>query len=55
MMLGDAEDNRRHGGMASREHHLAQSETPCTWRRTLTGTWEISAVPAVVAGRLCKA
>ncbi len=24
---------------------LAQSETPCTWRRPLCGTWEISSVP----------
>ncbi len=24
---------------------LAQSETPCTWRRPLCGTWEISLAP----------
>ena len=24
---------------------LAQSETPCTWRRPLYGTWEISLAP----------
>ena len=28
---------------------LAQSETPCTWRCPLYGTWEISLVP----GHLC--
>ena len=26
---------------------LAQSETPCTWRRLLYGTWEISSVSGV--------
>ncbi len=26
---------------------LAQSETPCTWRRPLYGTWEISSVSGV--------
>ncbi len=25
--------------------NLAPSETPCTWRRPLTGTWEISFTP----------
>ena len=30
---------------------LAQSETPCTWRRPLYGTWEISSVP----GMACRA
>ncbi len=30
---------------------LAQSETPCTWRRPLYGTWEISSLP----GEACRA
>ncbi len=29
---------------------LAQSETPCTWRRPLCGTWEISLVPRLRSG-----
>ena len=29
-------------GMAMCGMDLAQSETPCTWRRPLYGTWEIS-------------
>jgi hypothetical protein len=27
------------------EKSLAQSETLCTWRRSLRGTWEISSMP----------
>jgi hypothetical protein len=34
---------------------LAQSETPCTWRRPLCGTWEISSMPVPGSGRLGKA
>ena len=32
------------------EMDLAQSETPCTWRRPLYGTWEISLVPRLRFG-----
>src|SRR5882672_44888 len=35
--------------------NLAQSETLCTWRRSLRGTWEVSPVPGLVPGRLGKA
>ena len=35
---------------------LAQSETSCTWRRPLYGTWEISLVPDhLCSGRFRKA
>ena len=39
----------------SHEKNLAQSETLCTWRRSLRGTWEVSPVPGLVPGRLGKA
>ena len=29
----------------SHEKNLAQSETLCTWRRSLRGTWEVSSMP----------
>ena len=32
-------------GMAMCGMDLAQSETPCTWRRPLCGTWEASCRP----------
>ncbi len=32
-------------GMAMCGMDLAQSETPCTWRRPLCGTWEASCCP----------
>jgi hypothetical protein len=35
--------------------NLAQSETLCTWRSSLRGTWEVSLVPGLVPGRLGKA
>ena len=35
--------------------NLAQSETLCTWRSSLRGTWEVSPVPGLVPGRLGKA
>ena len=36
--------------------NLAQSETLCTWRSSLRGTWEVSSMPGlVVPGRLGKA
>ena len=37
------------------EKNLAQSETLCTWRRSLRGTWEISSMPGLLPGRLGKA
>jgi hypothetical protein len=36
--------------MAMRGVDLAWSETLCTWRRPLYGTWEISSVP----GQACR-
>ncbi len=42
-------------GMAMCGMDLAQSETPCTWRRPLCGTWEISFVPDLGSGRFRKA
>jgi hypothetical protein len=36
--------------------NLAQSETLCTWRSSLFGTWEVSSMPGLVwPGRLGKA
>src|SRR5215470_3535337 len=35
--------------------NLAQSETLCTWRSSLRGTWEVSPVPGLVPDRLGKA
>ena len=35
--------------------NLAQSETLCTWRSSLRGTWEVSPAPGLVPGRLGKA
>jgi hypothetical protein len=32
------------------EKSLAQSETLCTWRRSLRGTWEISSTPGRYVG-----
>jgi hypothetical protein len=34
----------------SHEKNLAQSETLCTWRRSLRGTWEVSSMPGRCAG-----
>ena len=31
--------------------NLAQSETLCTWRSSLRGTWEVSSMP----GAVCRA
>jgi hypothetical protein len=40
----------------SHEKNLAQSETLCTWRRSLFGTWEVSSMPGqYVPDRLGKA
>jgi hypothetical protein len=30
--------------------NLAQSETSCTWRSSLRGTWEVSSMPGSCAG-----
>jgi hypothetical protein len=38
----------RWNGLATRS--LAQSETPCTWRRPLYGTWEASSA----SGSACR-
>ena len=49
MLLSEAEDNncgRRQGG---RSWCLAQSKTLCTWRSSLDGTWEISALSGVAS------
>jgi hypothetical protein len=49
MLLSEAEDNnwgRVHG---ERSRCLAQSKTPCTWRSSLDGTWEISAPSGVAS------
>jgi hypothetical protein len=32
----------------SHEKNLAQSETLCTWRSSLRGTWEVSSIPGLV-------
>jgi hypothetical protein len=37
------------------EKNLAQSETLCTWRNSLRGTWEVSSMPGLAPGRLGKA
>jgi len=49
MFLSEAEDNNRSGVIGEPVRYLAQSETLCTWRRSLTGTWEISMVAARAA------
>lgn len=54
MFLSEAEDKNRTNVIGEFVWYLAQSETLCTWRRSLTGTWEISILPAQ-AGRLSKA
>ena len=54
MLLSEAEDNNRIGAIGEPVRYLAQSKTLCTWRRSLTGTWEISILPVQV-GRWSKA
>jgi hypothetical protein len=46
MLLSEAENNMGTGVIGETVHNLAQSETLGTWRRSLTGTWEISLPPA---------
>jgi len=55
MFLSDAEDNRVDGAIGKPSIHLAQSETPCTWRSSLYGTWEVSLLPFEEKGRSYKA
>ena len=55
MLLSEAEDNRAVGAIGKPTIHPAQSETPCTWRSSLYGTWEISLLPFTLKGRSCKA
>jgi len=54
MFLSEAEDKNRTNAIGEFVQYLAQSETLCTWRSSLTGTWEISILPAQ-SGRLSKA
>ena len=54
MFLSEAEDNNGANAIGEFVRYLAQSKTLCTWRRSLTGTWEISILPAQ-SGRLSKA
>ncbi len=54
MFLSEAEDNNRANAIGEFVWYLAQSKTLCTWRSSLTGTWEISVSPAQ-AGRWGKA
>jgi len=53
MFLSETENYSVVIAMAMITTHLAQSETLCTWRRLLTGTWEISEPPRLM-GRLVK-
>ena len=56
MLLSEAEDYTATRAIGQRAVDLAQSETLSTWRRSLTGTWEISFTPGqVYPGRLAKA
>ncbi len=49
MLLSEAEDNNRTDAIGMFVRYLAQSETLCTWRSSLTGTWEISMLAAQAA------
>jgi len=55
MQLSDAEDKTITSANGELEMGLPQSETLCTWRNSVTGTWEISFVPEQNLGRLGKA
>ena len=48
--FGCREGNTTSCALAMRGMDLAQSETPCAWRRPLYGTWEISSAPALRLG-----
>jgi len=54
MFLSETEDKKQWAANGEAHGYLAQSETSCMWRRSLTGTWEISGPPAQ-AGRRRKA
>lgn len=47
MLLSEAEDNMNANVIGECVFDLAQSETLSTWRSSLTGTWEISMLPAI--------
>jgi len=55
MQLSDAEDRIIISVNGELTMDLPQSETLCTWRSSVTGTWEVSLVPDVYPGRLGKA
>ncbi|HEC96595.1 MAG TPA: hypothetical protein ENI58_00285 [Nitrospirae bacterium] len=56
MLLSEAEDHIALRAKGKRAVDLAQSETLSTWRRSLTGTWDVSLTPGEVSpGRLAKA
>ena len=55
MQLSDAEDETITSANGELEMDLPQSETLCTWRSFVTGTWEISFVSDDNSGRLGKA
>lgn len=46
MRLSEAEDHLGAGARGEPVSNLAPSQTLSTWRRSLTGTWEISRMPA---------
>jgi hypothetical protein len=55
MLLSEAENYTATRADGERVADLAQSETLSTWRRSLTGTWEISFTPGQARpGRLAK-
>ncbi len=43
--FADEKATSSHATDGEHEMDLAQSETPCAWRRPLCGTWEASFVP----------
>lgn len=47
MLLSEAENNMNADTMGECVFDLAQSETLCTWKSSLIGTWEISMPPAM--------
>ena len=56
MLLSEAEGNTPTRAKGKRVGDLAQSETLCMWRRSSTGTWEISFVSSKgLRGRVVKA
>jgi hypothetical protein len=53
MLLSEAEDYIAARATGEQAADIAQSKTLSMWRRSLTGTWEISLMPAAArqAGR----